>query len=333
MPAGMRESLERNRSALNSIFEYYRSVNRVPDYDDILSLFYRMVKPAYEQGIAFSDDLLCGLFNTVLKLSCKGYIGRDGRFSEVEEKFFLMINSFPGLLASEKKFTADLYNALFNLYSKSKDAMEKWSAKMILSNSEKNIDDFRRYGFILAWRCGIARYRSEALKLIDFLNKDEIKIIFDLENFTEVQIEKFIASIKKDPWVDAGGTKDERVPVFLFTDGFSGYGGHFKSIPDVFSSDSDLFAEEGSNIYRIFADSFGVELVHEPDISFDKGSVSGAGMVYGITGQIVIGGKSYELPDFSSGKIRSSASVSHTSAWTLQNSYKIFIAGIRTDNG
>ncbi len=333
IPEGMRESLERNRSSLNSIFEYNRPANREPDYDDIFSLFYRMIIPVYEEGSGFTDDLLCGLFDTVLKLSGKGYIGKDGRFRAVEEKFFLMLRLFPGLLASEKNFISALYNGLFNLYSKSKDAMDNWSAKMILLRSNKDFDVFRRNGFILAWRYGITRYRMEALEMLHSLKNDDIRIIFDLENMTQPDIERFLLSLKNDPWVSCGDAEEKSGPVFLFADGFAGYGGHFKSIPDVFSSDGELFAADGTDIYRIFADSFGVELVHEPDISPGRGSGNGAGTVYGMTGKIVIAGKSYQLPGFSAGSIRSSASVSHTSAWTLQSSYKIFIAGIRTGNG
>jgi hypothetical protein len=333
IPSGMRESLERNRSSLNSIFEYHRPVNSEPDYDDILSLFYRMILPVYEKGSGFTDDLLCGLFDTVLKLSGKGYIGKDGRFRDVEEKFFLMLNLFPELLAGEKNFTTALYNGLFNLYSKSKDAMDNWSDRMILLGCNKDFDAFKRNGFILAWRYGITRYRAASLEMLHSLKTDDIRIIFDMKNLTQPDLERFLSSLKNNPWAVCGEEKERSGPVFLFADGFTGYGGHFKSIPDVFSADGDLFAADGNDIYRIFADSFGVELLHEPDIPPGKASGNGAGMVYGITGKIVIDGKSYELPGFSSGNIRSSASVGHTSAWTLQSSYKIFIAGIRTVNG
>jgi len=332
MPAGMKESLERNRSALNSLFEYYRPVSREPDYDDVLSLFYSMILPVYTNGFIFSDDLLCGAFSTVLNLNSKGYIGREGRFKDVEKKFFTMLGIFAELFSSEKEFAAALFNALLNLYAKSPGAMDAWCEKIKLLNCVSDFEAFRKKGFILAWRYGMARYRSESVKMIESLKSDELCIIFDSDLLKKAGVEEFISSIKKDPWYNPFAMNHVGGPVFLHVDGFSGYGGHFNTVPDVFSFDGELFAADGNDIYRIYADSFGVELMHEPDLKPDKLSGDGAGMVYGITGKIVLNGKSYQLPDFSSGVIRSSASIGHTSAWTMQSSYKIFIAGISTGN-
>lgn len=330
IPAGMKESLERNRSALNSLFEYHRSVSREPDYEDILSLFYRMISPVYDEGFTFTDEMLCGTFSTLLNMSSKGYIGKNGRFADVEEKFFQMLNCFCALFSTEKTFPVELFNVLINLYSKSPGMMTAWCEKIKHLDCESDIEAFRKKGFILAWRYGMARYRSESVKMIDSLKGEELGIIFDPDLLRKTGVEEFVSSIKKEPWFNSFTKNHGSGPVFLHADGFSGYGGHFKSVPDVFSSDGELFAADGNDIYRIYADSFGVELMHEPEFSRDTVSGNGAGMVYGITGKIVLNGKSYQLPDFSSGVIRSSASIGHTSAWTMQSSYKIFIAGIST---
>jgi len=333
IPAGMKDSLERNRSALNSIFEYHRSVNREPDHDDIISLFYRMISPVYEKGLTFSDEMLCSTFGVVLNLACKGYIGKNGRFPDVEDKYFKLLNCFCALFSANESFSVELLNALINLHSNSPDVLNAWCEKIQQMNCGIDMDDFRNKGVVLAWRCGMARFRSEAVGILNKVNRDDLNLIFDSAISGDSEIEEFIDSIKSDPWFNTCKSDEAGNPVFLYADGFTGFGGHFKSIPDVFSFEGELFAADGFDIYRIYADSFGVELVHEPDLKQEKVSGNGAGMVYGITGTIVLGGKSYQLPDFSSGIIRSSASVGHTSAWTVQNSYKIFIAGISTGNG
>lgn len=333
IPAGMKEALERNRSKLNSIFEHHRSVNREHDHDDILSLFHRMISPVYEKGLTFSDEMLCRTFGVLLNLAARGYIGKSGRFPEIEEKFFEMLVSFCVLFSSHKNFSVELFNALINLYSKTPDVMNAWCEKIQHLNCGIDIDDFRRKGVVLAWRYGMARFRSEAVRILNNLNSDDLNLIFDTDISGESFTEEFIHSIINVPWFNPCKSNAANAPVFLYADGFTGFGGHFKSVPDVFSFDGELFAADGNDVYRIYADSFGVELVHEPALKPDKLSGNGAGMVYGITGTIVLGGKSYKLPEFSSGIIRSSASVGHTSAWTVQSSYKIFIAGISTGNG
>lgn len=333
IPAGMKESLERNRSKLNSIFEYHRSVNREPDYDDILSLFHRMISPVYEKGFVFSDDMLCSIFGTVLDLAAKGYIGKNRRFPDIEEKFFEMLNSFSQLFSTKKSFSVELLNALINLYSKTPDMLNAWCKKIQHLNCGADINDFKDKGIVLAWRYGLARFRNEAVEILNKLQKNELSLIFDSDICRDSEAEEIINSIKNNPWFNPCKSDEVNDPVFLYADGFTGFGGHFKSVPDVFSFEGELFAADGIDLYRIYADSFGVELLHETNLKPDTVSVNGAGMVYGITGAIVLGGKSYKLPEFSSGAIRSSASVGHTSAWTVQSSYKIFIAGISTGNG
>ncbi|HRX48230.1 MAG TPA: hypothetical protein P5120_11985 [Spirochaetota bacterium] len=333
IPPGMRSSLERNRSAMNSIFEFHRSVNREPDYDDILLMFYRIISPVYERGREFADDLLCGIFDSVLKLCGKGYIGRGGRFPAVEDLFFTMLNSFGDLLTAQKDFPVVLFNALFNVYQKSEEAMKDWGDKMPLLSCSDDFESFRKKGFILAWRLGVARYRERALELIDSLSADDIRKIFEPENFNNDDTEEFISSLKINLWKNPGNISAEAKPVFLFTDGFRGYGGHFSNIPSVFSSDGELYAADGDAVFRIYADIFGVELVHEPEMVQVKKNRSDAGLVYGSTGEIILNGRSTPLPEFCRGDIRSSASAGQTIAWTVNSSYKIFIAGIVAGHG
>ncbi len=325
IPEEMRRAVERNRSALNGLFDYHRSVHREPDHADIMDLFYRMASPLFVKGISPPDDLLCGIFSAVLTLAGKGYIGNSGRYREVEEFFFSMLEAFPSLLATEKNFAVSLFNALFNVYLKSRKVMTEWCEKMISFTGYIDYGTFRGTGFVLAWRCGMARYREQAVETAGTLGDDAVRAIFDLNKSNDIR--EFVSLIKYDPWFTFPAASAGRGPVFVPADGFSGYGGHFKRIPSVFTVDDILFASDGNGVYRIYADTFGVELVNEPGMDPFKSTGAKPGIVYGKTGEIIINGKSYPLPDYCRGDVLSAASSGGTVAWTMTGSYRIYIAG------
>lgn len=321
----MRAAIERNRSALNGLFDYHRSVHREPDHDDIMDLFYRMASPLYGKGIYPHDDILCGIFSNVLTLAGKGYIGNSGRYREVENLFFRMLESFPYLLGTDKNFAVVLFNALFNIYQKSGKAMNEWCEKMIASGVDMDYETFRRTGFVLAWRYGMSRFREEAAEAAGSLDDEAVRRILDLDKSTDTR--EFVSKIKCDPWFKLPAAGADREPVFAAADGFSGYGGHFRQIPSVFAADDILFATDGNGVFRIYADIFGVELVYEPGIESGTGKTSQPGIVYGKTCEIIINGKSYPLPDYCRGDVWSVAAAGNTVAWTMSNSYRIYIAG------
>ncbi|HOP64571.1 MAG TPA: hypothetical protein PK358_08525 [Spirochaetota bacterium] len=328
IPPLLKESLERNRTALNSIYEYHRSVFREPDGEDILSLFHKIVLPLYERGMSPPDDVLCGIFTSVVALACRGYAGREGRYREVEKSLLLMLESFPELLYSEKGFVTLIFNVLFNIYVKGAPVMDMWRDRMLRLKGG-DADSFKKRGLVLAWRCGAARFRDEALSMLHLLGADEIKLIFDLDENSDT--EKYIALLKRDPWFNKAG--EGGTPFFLHSGGFTGYGGEFRSIPDVFSSGGSLFATDAEGLYRIYADSFGVEIVHEREAVPVGSRKQGTGTVYGQSREIIFNGRSYPLPDSVEGNVRNSATAGNTVAWTEQNSYRVYIAGLEGNNG
>lgn len=325
--AEMRSSLERNRSMLNSLFEYHRSVNREPDHEDLLSLFLRMASPVYDRGPGMSDELFCSLFGTALTLTGKGFLGRDGRFRNLEEMLLRILDSYHLLLANYENFALHVFNALFNVNLKGGGAVQGWCDRMVMLAGD-DMNKFMRNGFITAWRCGLARYRGEAMNMLDSLTCDEAGKIFNTEKISDAEMKAIISSIKKDPWFAPGSVQGQGGPVYLHAGGFSGYGGEFISLPYVFTRGGDLFATDRNSIFRIYPDVFGVELVQENEVRPEGELFARVGTVYGRNREIIHRGRSYPLPDFCDGDIRSAASCGSTVAWTMQNSYRIYIAGI-----
>jgi len=323
--ASLKDALEQNRSALNTLFEYRSSVSSGSDIDDIQSMFYRMIAPVYQNGFNISDDMLCGIFGDLLTLAGRGYIGKGGRYSSIDTAFFRLLEAYPQLLSKERHFALSLFNALYNIYLKGVTPMNAWCDRMILFAGEKDYKSFMRRGFILSWRFGMARFREPAVDEAGRLGADEIRIIFDLEK--EIDPGEFISSIRKDPWCKSPGADRETGPMFQYSGGFSGYSGRFRSVPGVFAIDDSIFASDGGDVYRIYADTYGVELVREPEADSGCGAVSKPGTVYGKTSEIIRNGKSYPLPDWCAGDVRSTASAGSTVAWTMVNSYRVYIAG------
>lgn len=324
IPAAMTEALKRMRPEINSMYEYWRSVNREPDPEDVLDLFLKSAAPLYEKETDVADDILCGMFGEALELSGRGFLGRRGRFSMLECHLMRIIHFHDVLLSSQKNFMTMVFNALYNIHVSNEGKVRQWADAMCSGWKPGNAASFRKPGFLLAWRSGMARFRDEALEIAGAMDDDLLDKFFSTG---DVPGREAVRRMKDDPWFNPARAVNEG-PVFLHTGGYRGAGGLFVSLPDVRTSGGVIYAGDNASVFRIYADAFGVEAVHDVELTPGSMGVGDTGNVKFRDGRFSTGGDEFPLPEFCSGEVMSLAAAGNTVAWTMKNSYKIYIAGI-----
>jgi len=106
-------------------------------------------------------------------------------------------------------------------------------------------------------------------------------------------------------------------------------GGNFKTVPRVYCHEGLLFASDAESVYRIYADSFGVELVAEAAAEPVKGPSSVKKELKIRDNKFIYGDRFFNLPEYCGGDPKSLATSGGTVVWTMKNSYRVYIAGLR----
>jgi hypothetical protein len=329
------KSLEKNRSILNSAFEYYNSgMNRI-ESSDIFNVFTRIMNPLYDNGPAVPDKISVSIFITLLNLISKKLIGSNCRDREQEILLFAMTDRFKNLLAEHGgSFLINILNALINLTSKKNISVRRWASLLLSLPADTDLDGFRKYGFIAAWICGAAAAGERSASLIRTADPSVLKILFNIADNENINPENIADTMFKNPWenpISASREKNDLSPVFKTAGGFRGYGFEFRSLPLVVSIDECFYAADGSDVFRLYGDYFGIELVREKNInqeSIHPGGVINR-FVKGRT--FTFDNKSHPLPAQWKTGVTSIAFNKNTVVWTLNDSYKLYIAGIRNN--
>jgi len=331
------EILEKNRSALNAAFEYYSSGDTLIDQADILNAFTRVINPIYDSGGALQDKIILSVFISLLKLFSKRLIGHSGRHKELEENFYTITGSRRKLLTEYGgTFLIYIFNALLNLNLKKISSETRWVTLISALPGEMEMDSFLRTGFVTAWRCGAASARENAVLMIPSLDFEIVNKIFDIES-SDIRVRDTLSeTISKNPWRDPASIingENEKPVEFRTAGGFRGFGGAFRSLPVVCCIENYIYASDGTEVFQLFADYYGIELVREhvitPENVFEKASV-----IKNISdGKINLSGAGHTLPAGWKSGITSTAVDGNTIVWTVKDSYKLYIAGINADTG
>jgi hypothetical protein len=326
------ESLERNRTALNSAFDYFYSGGNTVDSGDVLNIFTRLLNPLFEEDLNVTDKTVISVFKTVLKLASNGLIGRNGRFKNAEKHLYSIAACHKKLLSEYGGiFLINIFNALLNLYGKNNISIGEWVSIIASFDPDIELDTLRKAGFILAWRCGAASGREKAAELIGMLDHQILKTVFEIKDTDDSAIKRLHEIIINEPWRDPAGVftdESETAPVFRTAGGFRGYGKEFRSPPALALFDENIFATDGSDVFKLHADYYGTELIRDYEIKPEIIRPGGVINRFVKDGNFTINSKSYPLPAGWKAGVTSIALNRHSIVWTLRDSYKLYIAGI-----
>ncbi|MES2657030.1 MAG: hypothetical protein V4689_00355 [Verrucomicrobiota bacterium] len=181
---------------------------------------------------------------------------------------------FPSMAAhiavAPRRILGSLSNAAHHLVATSDHRAEIWRSRLAaLAPRCSTADELLIVAQLLAWRAGLAHFRSAALAAADALPPDLALAVFDAPadlNWPEVR-----DAYRSDPWFgcDTPATPDRRIGAFR------GFGGLFVTPPLVTRSGSHILVRSGDESWILIADSFGATLHRAtPDEIADAAPVS-----------------------------------------------------------
>lgn len=328
------KSLEKNRSALNAFYEYYNSAESRIDSADIFSVFAKILSPLYDCGMTVSDNVLLSVFKCILKLISKRMVGEKARNREFEHHFFAIAEKYKNLLAGNGGvFLINIINPLMNLYAKKNFPVARWVSIVLSFPENTGLDEFKRYGFIAAWICGSAVAGESAAEMVRTLSPEITRILFGIDASGAAAHSNIADAVIKNRWRNpAADDKDDSgsSPVFRTAGGFCGFGNEFSALPSVVSIDENFYASDGHEVFRLYADCYGTELIRDHGVDPDMIRPGGVINRFVKDRNFLFDNKSWPLPPEWKNGVSTIAFNRNTVVWTLKDSYKLYIAGIRS---
>lgn len=274
------------------------------------------------------EEVVDVLYDISLDLLSRGFFARHPM---IAEGWVELLGGLPKhLAASPKRFTASVTNALFNLSTSASGNPAQWSAIMKRAgNAASDVSLLLEVGKAAAWRCGMAHYRNDALKICEELLPELVCAALDMrEGLTPPEVKTIVERMKDDPWFvpDAGEQtppKEKRLRMAAEAGGFRGFGGLFISPPKVLFVDGNFIVYDDESCWRLYADAFGSAFLRENQLK--PASSASVSMAFSIDpkGRIALGRYKADFPELSGAT--SFASDGTTLAVTIPFSHAVYL--------
>ncbi len=286
--------LARRRDALNGLFARARLLYpRLQDESWFVSSFSYQAEELlraiqandemHRPGQDAVDELIQALFEQTLVLCGKNYLANSAtggaRLPEFPELWRRMLTAAPQLaLAAPGRHLASIANALTRaLQTENVDAAAFCTEWLAFAKPRRriSIDVFEQAGCVIAWRHGMALFRSAALSAAAALcRKDPVAACASLGlNAAEIQdaaeqTPALIEALAANPWrtpADAldlsGGARSDaaktRPPVLRRVGAFAGFGGEFVRPPEALWTARGPLFDDRESLYVLHIDVFG----------------------------------------------------------------------------
>jgi hypothetical protein len=268
------------------------------------------------------------LYDLSLELFAEGLLGPEARPPWVQEAWRRLLPALPTLMAREPlRLTACITNAVVNIAATPGARPQGWIDGLLSVGPHcHDLPALVECGKILAWRAGMAQYRTGALAAAEGLAPRLAGLALGLGGeLSAEQLRHVIERLEADPWqlpkaAVAPPSKSVAIRQVARAGAFCGFGGPFLRPPVVSSGGGRLIASDGEGSWRILADAFGVVLLRDdnvaanserPPIKIDK------------AGKVLWNGEVASFPDLR--EPVSWAGNDHTLAVTIATSHHVFL--------
>ena len=220
---------------------------------------------------------------------------------------------------------AALSNATEELSRHPAARSDKWlEALSELGPTTADSNQLRLVAQVLAWRSGLAHYRSGALQAARQLPEPLRSQVLDLP--VPQSFESFAAEVENSPWPLSQLPTDNSTGVIARVGSFRGFGGVFLSPPTLAMRGADLIARTIEGSWLVRADLFGATM-HRTD---DRGELAGKALrlPMKLSGDSMILGSHRFVDLGDSSPITSVAEMNGALAVTTANSFAIRIVNV-----
>jgi len=251
MDGPLAQSLRRQRDVLNARFAIAERQMTI-DRDVFSDALMHVAKPLFD-GLHPADDKLfdrCStvVFDAVLRLTGLGYFAHHG---ELADELAQLFQACAELLArAPRRTVTSLIHALLRVKQQNPRQCRLWVEKFAAcAGTATTVDQLRDLAVVLAWRSGLAQYRTPALARLDHLKTASTKIIFDQSCESS---EDYISKLTAHPWPPQQVSR-----CVAAIGGYSGLAGTFRDMPGISVLDDSVIISSGDGHWRLYADRFG----------------------------------------------------------------------------
>jgi hypothetical protein len=262
--------LKENREKLNSLFSFYKFSFPAIEKDVVFFYISFVIEPVFDKNLNRDKEqlssILISLYDKILELIGKNYLGNSGRYPFFENKFIQCIEEADDwMFENPDLYLSSISNAIINIGSVDILKLNLWLSKFQkISKKAKSIHELFEAGKVIAWISGMAQYRQRALEICRQLEVTLLETILDIPNLRNVNIENFFSRLEIYPWISLADAMKENSPRKVFNinrvGNFSGFGGKFITPPKVELTDQEFILYDKKNFYVLFVDFFGSHL-------------------------------------------------------------------------
>lgn len=242
----------------------------------------------------------------------------------------VLIGMADSVCVAPRRVSGALSNAVVYL-GRHQAGYARWIAALSEVRAElddaEDVDTLLRAGQVLAWRCGVAAFRSAALNICAQLPTRVLAACLDWPSSDPEVLQSILTRLRDDPWADplpAYGPP-QLVEVGR-VGGFAGLDGHFRSLPIALVERGRIRLIDAEDEYALCADSCGAQLVSGGDLPVLQTAKSEEDLI--LNRRVLKhrpSGSRIELP----GAVRSWTFDGHTAAVCLEASYWVRLYACR----
>jgi hypothetical protein len=264
--------LAEQRSELNALFAQARHENRDLEPEAFSAFLAATVDPlvAAVHGLdrALVADVGRAAYEVGLELVGRRLAGPGARTPWLDAGLRRLLPPLARLASrAPARVLASLANALHQIGTTPGARVDAWvDALEALGPACPDADVLLRLGQVLAWRAGLAQYRSGALAVARALPEELARRALELPAGADVR--GAIERLDSDPWFAPGAPAGLRSVARVGA--FRGFGGAFVVPPLVRAQDERFLVRSGDECWSLIADRCGATLHRAPLEQFEK---------------------------------------------------------------
>lgn len=256
-------ALAAGRDRYNAMFEAARARHDALEGANVLAVLAETIAPLADQDNA--STMLDGLYPIVLDATGRAWIGPSARQPEVGAAWRTALAGCRHQLKAEpSRLATALLKALRTLADTPAAQLLRWADRLAgLSELADSTDALLDAGAVLAWREGLVRLRTAALRASSRLNPTLALSALGVDTSrTPAELMTALSQLEADPWltpeqaVEPPGRRAE-LAVQTVCGGFRGFDGPFLAPPTLVASSRGIVASDGDRWFRLHADVFG----------------------------------------------------------------------------
>lgn len=271
-------------------------------------------------------DVVTAAYSVALELVGQRLAGPSARHAVINEGWALLLPAAAVLVAEDPaRILSAVSNALHQLATTPGARPEQWRDELEkLLPKVTNVEQFLQLGQVLAWRAGLAHFRSGALAVLDGMPEALALAALGKPDGLWPELRARLAA---DPWSEPGaGLQGFRFVTRV--GGFRGFGGLFTEPPVVACAGGDFLVRSGDNYWVLTADPFGATFHRATAEEFTAATqrLTPPPMVRVDGNRVTWNGCSVEVP--LTGPVTSSASDERTLVLTAGLSHRLYLLAL-----